>query len=899
MNSVPENQSVESLPQMTAAERHRLLVEWNNTKAEYPSDKCVHQLVAEQAKRTPDAVAVVHGNRQLSFRELNQRANQLAHFLKTKNVGPDVPVAMCLRRSAELAVALLGVMKAGAACLPLDPDYPAERLAYMLEDSQAPVLLTQPGLLSALGDAKPEVVHLHADWKSFAGYRAEDPADSANPESLAYVIYTSGSTGKPRGVQLSHRGLVNHHWAAVRLYGMRPSDRTLQFSSISFDIAVEEIFPTWIAGGAVVSRTEDMPLSGEDFLRWIAARGVTVLDLPTAYWHELVRALAESNATLPRTLRLLIVGGEKASSSAYKTWLKCGGGRVRWINTYGPTETSIIVSSYEPIAGQPIPDNLPIGRPIANTCLYVLDEKLRPVPVGTPGELHIGGPGVARGYLRRPELTAQKFVADPFSDDSGARLYKTGDLVRYLPDGNIEFLGRTDFQVKIRGFRVELGEIEAVLGQHESVAEAVVIARELDGEKRLAAYVVASQPRPAEGELRKFLRERLPEYMVPADFVFLESFPLTPNGKVDRRALPVPEMREVESSADFVVPRDDFERRMAGLWEQVLAKRPISVHDNFFELGGHSLSAVRLMQRVEKEFGRKLLLTALLQAPTIEQLTAAVQEDASAAHSSVIPMQPLGSKPPFFFVHGLGGTVMRFRDLVRYFAPDQPFYGLQAQGLDGSQPVLKTVEEMARVYLADMRAVQPQGPYFLGGYSFGGYVAIEMARTLVAEGHEIGVLALLDTYAGGAQSMVGRFLSLSFSQKMAYVKKRAKRYRWGVKRRVQFLFLPPAVKNVRRSCEQAEAQYRLRPYPGKVVLFRATERGLRGLEDPGEGWQKYAVGGFEVHELDGDHGNILNEPSVQSLAARMRACLDAAQCQQPAFVTQPELNASAVSSYTD
>jgi len=250
-------------------------------------------------------------------------------------------------------------------------------------------------------------------------------------------------------------------------------------------------------------------------------------------------------------------------------------------------------------------------------------------------------------------------------------------------------------------------------------------------------------------------------------------------------------------------------------------------------------------------------------------------------------------------VHGLGGTVMRFRDLVRYFAPDQPFYGLQAQGLDGNQPVLKTVEEMARVYLADMRAVQPEGPYFLGGYSFGGYVAIEMARTLLAEGHEIGLLALLDTYADGAQSMVGRFLSLSFGQKMAYVKKRAKRYRWGVKRRVQFLFLPPAVKDVRRSCELAEAQYRLRSYPGKIVLFRATERGLRGLEDPGEGWQKYAVGGFEVHELDGDHGNILNEPSVQSLAARIRGCLDAAQCQRSAFTVQPEINVSAVPSYTD
>ncbi|MGC1370823.1 MAG: amino acid adenylation domain-containing protein, partial [Candidatus Sulfotelmatobacter sp.] len=801
---MPENRPAQNSMQMTEDERQRLLVEWNHTRAAYPSDKCVHELVTAQAERTPDAIAVVQGSRQLTFRELNQRANQLADCLRKKNIGADVPVAICLPRSLELAVALLGVMKAGAACLPLDPDYPVERLAYMLEDSQAPLLLTKAGLLPALGNRQAEALHVDSDCKVLGGYSSENTVSSANPEGLAYIIYTSGSTGKPRGVLLSHRGLVNHHVAAVRLYGLGPTDRTLQFSSISFDIAIEEIFPTWIAGGTVVLRTEQMPLSGEDFLRWIGQHGVTVLDLPTAYWHELVRALTEAGAALPKTLRLLIVGGEKASASAYGAWLKCGGSRVRWINTYGPTEASIIVSSYEPDASQPIPDNLPIGRPIANIRLYILDEKLQPVPAGTSGELHVGGPGVARGYLRRPELTAQKFIADPFSLDPvcldpvclepGARLYKTGDLARYLPDGNIEFLGRTDFQVKIRGFRVELGEIEAVLEKHEGVAEGVVVAREVDGEKRLTAYVVASRPRPQESELRKFLRERLPEYMVPADFVFLESFPLTPNGKVDRRALPVPQIRELDRGADFVAPRNEVERRLAALWEQVLGKRPIGVRENFFELGGHSLSALRLMHRVEKEFGRKLLLTALLQAPTVEQLAAVLQQEPSAAQSSVIPMQPLGSKLPFFFVHGMGGTVMRFRDLTRYMAPDQPFYGLQAQGLDGSQPVLHRVEEMARVYLKDLRAVQPEGPYFLGGYSFGGYVALEMARMLLAEGQDIRVLAFLDTYADITQSVVGRFLSLSASQKITYLKKRTRRYRLGLKHRIQFLFLPTAVK---------------------------------------------------------------------------------------------------------
>ena len=852
-------------------------VEWNNTTVEYPRDKCVHDLVAEVAAKSPDALAVTQAGRKLTFRELNERANQLADYLRKKGVENDIPVGICLKRSIELTVALLGVMKAGGACLPLDPDYPKDRLAYMLEDSHAPVLLTQPGLLADTGNAKPEVVHFRSDWKLLEGCSRDNNSRPSDPESLAYVIYTSGSTGKPRGVLLTHRGLVNHHIAALALYDMRATDRTLQFSSLSFDIAVEEIFPTWVAGGTVVLRTEEMPLSGSEFLRWTDEQKITVLDLPTAYWHELVRALSETGERLPKSLRMLIVGGEKASAAAYATWLKHGGDQVRWINTYGPTEASIIVSSFEPDPGQPIPDNLPIGKPIANTRLHVLDSELKPVAVGTAGELHIGGPGVARGYLNRPELTADKFIPDPFRSEPGARLYKTGDLVRYLPDGNIEFLGRTDFQVKIRGFRVELGEIETVLEKHPGVAECVVIANEIDGEKRLAGYVVPYQPKPASSELRQYLKQRLPEYMVPADVVFLESLPLTPNGKVDRRALPLPASPDfAEEREDFVPPRDELETAMVRIWEQILAKRPIGIRDNFFELGGHSLAAARLMQRIDKEFGKKLLLTRLLEAPTVEQFAVLVRNGASAPRSSVIPMQPLGSNPPFFFVHGLGGSVLRFRDLARHMAPDQPFYGIQAHGLDGAQPCLQSVEEMAKVYLNDLRAAQPSGPYFLGGYSFGGYVAIEMARTLMAEGQEIAILALLDTYAEVSQSMLKKFAALSLSQKVAYMGRRMHRYRRSLKHRIDFYFLPPEVKEVRRTLALAESRYRVRAYPGRVVLFRASDRGLRGLEDPREGWHKYAQGGLQVEEIEGDHGNILNEPKVQLLAARLRACFESA-----------------------
>ena len=848
---------------------------------DFPTNKCVHDLVADRAAQSPDAIAVIHGNRKLTFRELNERANQLADYLVEKGVRKDSPVGICLRRSVELAIALLGVMKAGGACLPLDPDYPSERLAYMLEDSQAPVLLTQPGLLSQLGAAKPQIVHFTSDWKILNGRSAKNPAQACDPRSLAYVIYTSGSTGKPRGVMLEHRGLVNHHIIAIDLYGLQPTDRTLQFSSLSFDIAVEEIYPTWIAGGAVVMRTEDMPLAGSDFLRWIGQHGITVLDLPTAYWHEIVREMAETGEKLPKGLRLLIVGGEKASASAFASWVKHGGGSVRWVNTYGPTEASIIVTSHEPDPAKPVPENLPIGRAIANTRLYVLDEQRKPVEAGAPGELYISGPGVARGYLGRPELTAEKFLDDPFSGEKGSRMYKTGDLVRMFEDGNTEFLGRADFQVKIRGFRVELGEIEAVLEKHSGVAQAVVVAHETDNGKRLAGYVIAAQAKPGALELKKYLKDRLPEYMVPADFVFLETMPLTPNGKVDRRALPRPENNEFERREDFIAPRNEFEVKMARFWEQVLAKKPIGVHDNFFELGGHSLAAARLMGMVGKEFGKKLLLTDLLQAPTIEELVALVRLEApSAARSAVIALQPLGSKPPFFFVHGMGGSVLRFRDLAKHMAPDQPFFGIQAQGLDGAQPPLHSVEKMADVYLDHLRLAQPLGPYYLGGYSFGGYVALEMARRLQLQGDEIGALVLLDTYAGEEKSVVERFLTLSTVQKISYIKRRATRYRKGLKQRIKFLFLPAAVKTVRRACAAAEKNYRLRSYLEKIVLFRATDKGLRGLGDSSGGWNKYAPGGIDIHEIDGDHGNVLNEPNVQVLARGLRDCLERAQSEQ-------------------
>ena len=538
-------QRLSNLPLLSQPERHQLLVEWNDTQADYPQDKCIHQLFEAQAEGTPDAVAVEFESQQLTYRELNSRANQLAHYLRSLGVGPDVLVGLCVERSLDMVVGLLGILKAGGGYVPRDPAYPQERLAFMLQDAQVPLLVTQQHLVQNLPDHGARVVQLDRDWQIIARERKDNPSSEVNPENLAYVIYTSGSTGKPKGVLIQHQGLVNYCVAAIKKYGLQSSDRILQFSSLSFDIAVEELFPSWGSGASVILRSEAMLSSNLDLLQIIQQQQLTVLSLPTAYWHQWVNALVLVNQPLPETLRILIVGGEKVSPTTLSAWGQLvGAERIRWFNTYVSTEATVVATVYEPealLAPQEVTSDLPIGRPIANTEIYLLNAELQPVPIGVPGELYIGGDGLARAYLNRPELTSERFILNPFSNKKGDRLYKTGDLGRYLPDGNIQFLGRLDDQVKIRGFRIELGEIEAVLRQHPSVDETVVMIREdVPGNKRLVAYVVVNaSPAPSmEKLLHHFLKQQLPEYMVPSALVLLSALPLTPNGKIDRRAAP-------------------------------------------------------------------------------------------------------------------------------------------------------------------------------------------------------------------------------------------------------------------------------------------------------------------------------------------------------------------------
>ena len=865
----------------------------NPIPLKFGADHCVHDLVQMQAERTPDAVAVLDGDRILTYRSLDSRANRLAAYLRRRGIKPEVPVAICLKRSADLMVSMLAVLKAGGACVPLDPAYPAERLEYMLRDTRAPLLLTQDELPPPRVRNVTEMIDLPATWGVIDQESSDQRASGVTPKNLAYIIYTSGSTGKPRGVLLTHAGLVNHHIAVQKLYDLRSSDRVLQFSSISFDIAVEEIFPTWIAGATLILRTEATPLGGRDFVRWIGEREITVLDLPTAYWHELIHQLSDLEQSMPAAMRLVIVGGEKASSKALASWNKLVAGRVRWINTYGPSEASIIATAYEPRADRvwEASESIPIGRPIANTQVYLLDPDLNPAPEGTSGELHIGGVGLARGYLNQPQLSADKFIINPFTADPGARLYKTGDMARCLPDGEIEFLGRADDQVKIRGFRVEMGEVESALAQHPGVQEPVVVVRKNDaGDEQLVAYVVpVRKPGPPALELRTFLRERLPDYMVPSAFRILDTLPLTPNGKVDKKALPAPVCAQAARDQKGKAPGDVLQAQLAQIWESVLDKRPIAVDDDFFELGGHSLLAVRLMHSMERTFAKKLPITTLLHAPTIEQLANLLQREKwSPAWSSLVLMQGSGTKPPFFCVHGIGGTVLRFRDLARLVGSDQPFYGLQAQGLDGELPFHARVEDMAAHYIRELQIVQSRGPYYLGGYSFGGMVALEMAHQLKARGHAVGLVILLDAFAGelkSTRSLLRTYLSLPLDQQWMHLTRKTKAFRRSLRRRVAMMRLPATLKNVRAVCYAAGRTYKPKPYDGPVVLFRASEKGLSSTNE--ESAWKYLAPHIEIYEVTGHHGNIVDEPQVRLLADELKARLETAfREQREGFATQ-------------
>jgi len=619
---------------LTETERRLVLEQWNATSKDYAQKLCVHEMIEQQAQRTPDAIALVYQEHHLTYQALNARANQLARYLRRLGAGPEVLVGICLQRSIEMAIGMLAIFKAGGAYLPLDPDYPIERIEYMLQDALVPLLLTTDVFRQAIRQQYRQPVHLiclESEYEQEQIFRqpTSNLVGVNCSGNLAYVIYTSGSTGRPKGVQITHHGLCNLvNWHRHN-FMVTAQDRATQLASISFDAAVWEIWP-YLAAGATLCIVEDEVRAVPSILSdWLVAQQITMCFLPTPL-AELLLDIHESAPPTSNALRTLLVGGDVLHRAPDKEL------PYILVNNYGPTENTVVATSGVVLSTSAWTGMPTIGYPIANTRLYVLDSLMQPVPIGTPGELYIGGSSLARGYLRQPEMTAERFLPDPFvgTSEPGARLYKTGDLVRYHSDGSLDFIGRNDGQVKIRGFRVEIGEIEAILRQHENILEAAVIAyEETPGEKRLIAYIVP-EPEISLNRLDQYLRDRLPHYMIPARIITLEQLPLSPNGKVDRRALPTPDVDLSHLATSYVPPHTPIEEALVSIWEKVLEMQRIGIHDNFFELGGHSLLATQVISHIRKTFQVDLPLQVIFHTPTIANLAqsiARMQEELQGA----------------------------------------------------------------------------------------------------------------------------------------------------------------------------------------------------------------------------------------------------------------------------
>ncbi len=913
------------LPLLTEGERAQLLAEWNDTGAEPAWEGPVHELFARCAERYPTTEALIFEGTTLTYGELSRRAGRLAAWLRVQGAGLESRVGVCVEPSPEMIVSLLGILKAGASYVPLDPAYPRERLVRMLEDSGVELLLTQERFRSTL-PGKAALLCLDSEWGVVEAMGPEmAQTEQVTAKSAAYMIYTSGSTGTPKGVVAVHGGLASFTRSMVEALALAPGDRVLQFASLSFDASAVQIFPTLASGAALVLHRNPRALSTRELLELCSATRVTVLDLPAALWRQWVGEGMESEIAAP--IRMYMTGGEAVPAPVLRAWASRMEPAVGFLSSYGPTEATVTSTVFQTTSGEvdrlALPE-VPLGRPLPGTGLYLLDGGLQPVPVGVLGEVFLAGAGVTRGYLHHPGLTAERYLPDPWSGEPGARVYRAGDLARRLPDGSLQFAGRRDQQVKLRGYRVELGEIEASLGACPGVREKVVVVRgEAAGDRRLVAYVVPERPDELSAEdLLAMLRTMLPAHMVPSSLVLLPQLPLTPSGKIDRKALPafdassLPQQRQeigpVRTKQEIVPAQTQLELDLVHLWEELLDVRPIGIHDNFFDLGGHSLLTVRLVAQIGKKLGRRVPLAVLFEGPTISHLARRLAaEEVAPAWSPLVAIQPAHSfsKPPLFFVHPLGGEVLAYYHLARHLGTDQPFYALQAATLhhQGGEPH-PSIEEMAARYLAEVRKVQPQGSYMLGGSSFGGLVAFEMAQQLRGQGEKVALLAMLDTpvpvnepelFDLDSAALIpallrqqarghGRELRLTPNELRGLLLEEQVDLALGRAKEAGILggeIDAALLHRFIRGYEprmRAMQRYRARPYPGSIDLFRpheldpeelrhASAERRKRLADPALGWGAFAAGGVEVCYVPGQHETMTAEPHVRELAKALKS----------------------------
>jgi amino acid adenylation domain-containing protein len=868
---------ISRMPLLTPAERQQLLVEWNDTRVEYPRNIPLHQLIEQQVEKTPDAAAAIYESEQLSYRQLNQRANQLAHFLQRNGVARDVLVAVCAERSLELVIALLAILKAGGAYVPLDPEYPKDRLETMLRDANPPVILAQAHLLDHLPAGATGLFCLDRDWPSLHSESTENIPAAVGGKDLAYAIYTSGSTGKPKGVPNVHQGIVNRLLWMQDMYKLTASDRVLQKTPFSFDVSVWEFFWPLLTGAALVLARPGGHRDPAYLVSLIAQQKVTTLHFVPSMLSVFLETAGLERC---RSVRQVFASGEALPFELQNRFFERMNAKLH--NLYGPTEAAVDVTYWacRPGSAQLI---VPIGRPIANTQIYILDANLQPVPIGVAAELHIGGIGLARGYLNRPELTAEKFILDPFSAEPGARLYKTGDLARFMVDGNIEYLGRIDYQVKLRGFRIELGEIETVLGECAGVLQAIVIVREDNpGDKRLVAYLLALPGKKLAIEaLRTEIKHKLPEYMVPSHFIMVDGFPLTTSGKVDRKALPAPPL-ERPAAIHAVAPRNQVEHLLAGLFARVLGLQSVGVTDNFFDLGGHSLLAGRLLAQIRETTGRQIPLSALFRSATVESLARLIDQEPEPDVDSLVMEIQVGAEPrlPFFAIVPPGEESLGYAMLARHMGPEQTVYKIQglAPVTGGKRPYsAQEMQSLADEYIAAMRSVQPHGPYCLGGFCDGTHIAEQIVLGLEERGENVALFAIFDTWVLQHSQRRWLWRMHYFGERLREMKSKdltqmLASYKSSAANKVQQTL---GKKPPRSDWRQAYWPEGFTParFRAPVVLFKRPKQPFYYINDPQMGWGARTQTGVQIYEVDLNHDQILREPHVAVFGEKLSACM--------------------------
>jgi amino acid adenylation domain-containing protein len=900
--SVRPAEQIARIPMLTRAERHELLAlavgGGASPAAMSPLDP-VHAAFEGHAKRTPHAAAVTDQDGILTYAELDRSAGLLAEELRALGAAPGARVAVYLNRHRQMIVALLATLKTGAAYVPLDPSYPADRIHYVLADAEPAVVLTERELLATLPQLSAACVCLDDPARTTRAAGApQQLAFSPRERDAAYVIYTSGSTGRPKGVEVSVGALANFLRSMRHTPGIAASDRLLSVTTIAFDIAGLELWLPLTSGACVHLATSATAADGRVLLEQMQKLRPTIMQATPSTWTMLIEAGWSGDGQLK-----ILCGGEALSADLARELLARGASV--W-NMYGPTETTIWSSLHRVTDGDTPP--IPIGRAIDQTSIYILDEQGELAPMGVQGEIYIGGAGVANGYFRRPELTRERFVADPFAAHEDARLYRTGDAGRMRSDGSIECLGRLDNQIKLRGFRIEPGEIEAVLDQLDEVQSSMVVAHaDPFGRHYLVAYYVTADGAPLPvAQLQEPLARRLPAYMVPGVFVALQSFPRTPNGKIDRNRLPAPDLAAAVAD-EYVAPRDDLERALAAIWTDVIGAPRPGIRDSFFRLGGHSLLAVRMFARIEKQFAVALPLSILHDRATIEYLADTLRPYcpggapspthislAADRFSFLVPIQRHGRRPRLFCVHGAGGNVLNLSSIARHLGSDRPFVGLQAQGTDGVRRPLESVHAMANEYIKEIRGLQPSGPYYLSGYCGGGIIAFEMARQLCDAGEQVALLTLIDCYRPGPVKSEPRLrrwkrgaLAGGWSYLRDLVAARIRRDYHSAESwlrvgyyRLKRQTIPYELRDVwlTRMFLRAAARYRPGVYRGPLTLLRATgvEPALLSV-GPEMGWAGFAPAGIHTFDIPGNHHTITDEPNVAILAERLKRCLETAE----------------------